>query len=193
MAQTEKIYEVVTDAEEIIRKLKEKYEDELWAVRPDIITVLGVSNKDRPKNSTKLACVIPVKGCTKALMQLNRVNTRYIIELYWSDWHKWNKAQKEAIMFHELLHIDHEIGKVVKHDVEDFKLMVDKMGYDWFDDPKLPSLLENKIVFNKSLRPNVPEDGQLEIDSGDEILEEPDQEQNDDSEGNESDEVDELF
>lgn len=195
MSQTEKTYEVVTEAEEIIKQLKEQYPDELWAIRPEIMTVLGVTNKDRPKNSKKLATVKSIKGTTKALMLLNRVDTRYVIEIYWTDWNAWSKAQKESVIFHELLHPDYEIGKLVKHDIEDFHIMIDKLGCDWFNDPKLPSLLDNKIKFDLNLRPNIPEDGPVEVDTGDEIIdkdkktEEPKSEETSE---NETDE-DELF
>ena len=107
-------------------------------------------------------------------MVLNRVNTRYIIELYCTDWNTWSKAQKESVIFHELLHPDYEVGKIVKHDVEDFQIMIDKLGCNWFGNKDLPSLLETKVDFDLSLRPNVPEDGGLEVDTGDEIVEDVD-------------------
>jgi len=191
MSQTEKLYEVITEAEEIVKQLKEQYPDELWAIRPEIITVLGVTNKDRPKNSKKLASVRSIKGTTKALMVLNRVNTRYIIELYCTDWNTWSKAQKESVIFHELLHPDYEVGKIVKHDVEDFQIMIDKLGCNWFGNKDLPSLLETKVDFDLSLRPNVPEDGGLEVDTGDEIVEDVDEEQTSKEENDEGPEIDE--
>ena len=170
MAQQEKIYEEVTEARKIVQDLCSEYPDEMWAIRPDTIITLGVSNKERPKGSTKLASIRPLKGATKALMQINNVGVRYLIELYWSDWNKWTEAQKNAVIFHELLHVDNEIGKTVKHDIEDFRMMVDKLGVDWFNDTDLPNLLLNKVEFDKSMRPNVPEDGNLEVDTGDEII-----------------------
>jgi len=169
MSQSEKIYEKIPEANEIIEELVDNYPDELWAIRPHMIEVLGVSNKERPKSSKTLASVRPLKGATKALMQINNVNTRYLMELYWSDWNAWSKSQKVAVIFHELLHIDSEVGKTVKHDVEDFRIMVDKLGVDWFNDSALPNLLSNKIEFNLNLRPNLP-DGDMELDGGDEIL-----------------------
>jgi len=190
MSQSEKTYEEVSEGMEICKKLCEMYPSELWAVRPEIVTVLGVSNKDKSEKNKKLAVCIPIKGVNKSLMQLNSINTRYVIELYWSDWNKWTKAQKVAIMFHELLHIDNEIGKTVKHDVEDFRLMVDKLGVDWFDEEDLPNLLENKVKFNLAMRANVPEDGHLEVNNGDDIFDPSDTEvpvDNKDSEGGDED------
>lgn len=170
MAQQEKIYEEVTDAKEMIEKLCKTYPEELWAVRPQLVTVLGVSNKERSENNRKLAVCRPIKGVDKALMQINNINTRYVIELYFSDWNQWSVRQKLAVLFHELLHIDSEVGKTVRHDVEDFRLMVDKLGVNWFDSDDLPNLLDEKVDFDLSMRPNVPEDGSLEVDTGDEIM-----------------------
>ena len=171
MAQQEKVYVEVTEAKDIIEKLCEKYPDELWAVRPKTIITLGVENKKRPESSTKLASVTPLKSATKALMMINNVNARYVIELFWNDWNEWNNAQKIAVIFHELIHIDHEVGKTVKHDVEDFRMIVDKLGVDWFNDKDLPNLLVEKVDFDLSMRPNVPEDSELSLDTGDEIVE----------------------
>ena len=90
--------------------------------------------------------------------------------MYWDDWNQWTPAQKLAVVFHELLHISFEFGKTVQHDVEDFRLMVDQLGVDWFNATDLPHLLNEKVAFNLNLRPNIPEDGGAKIDSGDEII-----------------------
>ena len=170
MAQSEKIYEKIPEAQEIITELAAKYTDELWAVRPDTVIVLGVSNKERPKSSTKLASIRPLKGATKALMLINNVKVRYLIELFCADWEEWTRAQRVAVIFHELIHIDCEVGKTVKHDIEDFRIMVDTLGVDWFNDKTLPNLLDAKVDFDLNLRPNVPDIDEPELDGGDEIL-----------------------
>jgi predicted metallopeptidase len=167
---SEKVYERVTEAEEIIKKLCEKYPDVLWAVRPNTVVALGVSNKERPKSSDKLAVIKPIKGSFKSLVQIYNIEARYIVELYYSDWNAWSEAQRVAVMFHELLHVASELGKTVKHDLIDFKVMIDKLGVDWIKNSSLPNLLNTKIDFNLALRPNVPEDGNLEVDTGDEIV-----------------------
>ena len=167
---SEKVYDRSTEAEEIIKKLCDKCSDVLWAVRPNTIVVLGVSNKERPKSCDKLAVIKPIKGSFKSLVQIYNIDARYIIEFYFSDWNAWNEAQKVGVIFHELLHVASELGKTVKHDLQDFKIMVDKLGVDWIKNPNLPNILTTKIDFNLALRPNVPEDGKLEVDTGDEIV-----------------------
>lgn len=171
MSQKEKTYEEVTDAKDMVKSLCEKYPNELWAVRPDTVIVLGINNKERPEKNTKLAACNPIKGVNRALMMLHNIGVRYVIEVYWSDWNKWTNKQKLALLFHELMHIDNEVGKTVRHDLEDFRMMIDKLGVDWFDNKDLPNLLDTKVDFNLAMRPNVPEDGKLEVDTGDEITE----------------------
>ena len=171
MAKQEKVWERVKDAEEIIEKLCKQYPEELWAVRPNTIAVFGVTNKERPKGNDTLALIRPIKGSYKTLVQSLKGEARYILEFYCSDYNAWSEAQKAAILFHELLHVDAELGCTVKHDLEEWKLVVDKLGVDYLKNKNLPNLLKEKIKFDISLRPNVPEDGKLEVDTGDEIVE----------------------
>lgn len=171
MAKQEKVWERVKDAEEMIGKLCKMYPDELWAVRPNTIAVFGVTNKERPEGNNTLAVIKPIKGSYKTLVQSLKGEARYILELYFSDYNAWNEAQKAAVLFHELLHVDAELGCTVKHDSEDFCLLLDKLGVSYMKNKNLPNLLKEKIKFDLSLRPNVPEDGKLEVDTGDEIVE----------------------
>lgn len=39
--------------------------------------------------------------------------------------------QIKILMFHELLHISEDNTKVVPHDLEDFKLIIDRFGTEW--------------------------------------------------------------
>ena len=169
MAKQEKVWEQVKSAEEMIEKLCKKYPDELWAVRPNTIAVFGVSNKERPKNNNVLATIKPIKGSYKSLVQSLKGEARYIIEMYCSDYNAWNPAQKAAVLYHELLHVDSELGCTVKHDLEDFKIIIDKLGVDYIKNKNLPDLLSEKVKFDLNLRPNVPEDDKS--DEGDEIIE----------------------
>ena len=170
MSQTEKTYSKVTEAEEMIEKLVKKYPELLWQIKPRIVTVLGVENKERSKNCHKLAQVKAVRGAEKAVMQIHNVDVRYIIELYWSDWNAWSVELKQWIVLHELLHVSFEIGKVIKHDCEDFRIILDAVGVDWTNKVDgLPNLLREDVKFNLNLRPNVPSEEEVEL-ANDEIL-----------------------
>ena len=70
----------------------------------------------------------------RTILADNNIPIRYVCELYWSDWNSWREKQKQWVLFHELLHIHHEIGKTIKHDLQDFRIVVEKGGIDWFND-----------------------------------------------------------
>ena len=155
MGNTEKQYSRVTEAEEIIVKLCEKQPDVLWTVKPNTVAVLGIENKERNEKNKILAKIKPIKGCEKAILQDNNIATRYIIEIYWSDYREWSEKKKQWVLFHELLHIHQDIGKSIKHDCEDFKIILDKVGVNWVDSDNLPNLIDDDIEFNLDLRPSL--------------------------------------
>ncbi|GAH08833.1 unnamed protein product [marine sediment metagenome] len=69
-----------------------------------------------------------------------------------------NSSKANPIIFHELQHIAMETGKTVKHDCEDFRMIIDVVGVDWSENPEnLPYLLNEKVKFNLNLRPNMVE------------------------------------
>ena len=51
-------------------------------------------------------------------------------------------AQLHALVFHELLHIDETFTKIVKHDLEDFKVIIDVLGTDWDTNPDVKDILD---------------------------------------------------
>jgi len=158
MANTEKVYSRVTDAEEMIKKICQKQPDVLWCVRPEMVAVYGVENKERPETCNVEAKIKPVKGVEKAVLQDNNIPIRYIINLYWSDWREWKETKRQWVLFHELLHIHHEIGKTVKHDCEDFRIILDKIGVHGYDADNLPNLVDGDVKFNLDLRPSLDEE-----------------------------------
>ena len=155
--KTEKTYSRVDEAEKLIGELCAKYPDELWAVRPSSIAVLGIENKERGKNNRVLAKITATHGANKALLKIYDVPIRHMVILYWSDWNKWTTEQKQWILFHELFHLHPEDDKLVKHDCQDFNIILDIVGINWVNS-KLPDLLAEKQKFNLNLRPNVQED-----------------------------------
>ena len=165
MGNTEKTYSRVTEAEEIIKKLCEKQPDVLWCVKPDMVAVLGIENKQRPEKNKVLAKIKPVKGCEKAILQINNIPIRYVIEIFYSDWNEWKERKRQWILFHELLHIHSEIGKTIKHDIADFKILVDKAGVNWLESDKLPDLVNDDVKFDLELRPSLVDIGEDESDN----------------------------
>ena len=155
MARTKRQYERLTQAEDIIKDLTFKYKDALWRITPSSIMVLSITNSERSDKNHCLAKVKLMKGVEQAVMELNNIKVRYVIELYGSDWKIWTQAQRQWILFHELMHVHEEGDKLIKHDCEDFKLILDAAGLNWVDDPNLVNMLNNKIDFDLDLRPGL--------------------------------------
>ena len=166
---TEKLYSRVTEAEDMIVKLCEKQPEVLWAVKPSIISVLGIENKERSEKNKTLVKIKPVKGVEKAIMQQNNVSTRYILELYWSDWNTWKAEKRQWIILQMLLHIHSEVSKIINPDCIDFKIVIDKVGVNWIDSTSLPNILEGDVKFNLELLPSLEDE---EGEESDEIPEE---------------------
>jgi len=154
MPAEEKEYAVIEEATEIIKQLKEVYEDELWTVIPEEVIVLGVSNKERPEKQKNLAKTRRFVGPIKAILEEFSIGKKYMIELYYSDWSIWTPARRQWILFKELLHIPNPNKKgLIKHDIEDFSVIMDAHGTShWFDQESLPDMLNgDKVEFNQDL------------------------------------------
>jgi len=173
----EKEYSVVEEASEIVVKLQQRYPKVLWAVIPEQVVVLGVTNKERPKTMRKLAKITRITPAYKALIRQLRGKVKYFIEVYFSDWHAWSNARRQWVIFHELVHIPgpDESG-LVKHDVEDFELVLDAVGLSWFERESLPDLLDGELFpFKESLsvrlhlKPENEQDGSAPEENPDEV------------------------
>ena len=159
----EPTYSIVEEGNEIIKKLVEKYPDILWAVgNPNSIQCYGIDNKEKPESSDVLAKIRPISGVFKAIFEKNNIPIKHVIEVYWSDFREWNLHKKEWVLFHECLHIcDPESKKMRRHNIEDFDLIIDKIGISRYDSDNLPDLLDEKPVeFDKRIvaRMQKPED-----------------------------------
>jgi len=148
----EKTFAIVPEAEVIITKLCEKYPKLLWGVDPKKIGVYGCDNQDKPESNKTLAKIRKVSGVMQAVFDKHNISIQYIIELYWSDWNRFNAQQKSWVMLHEILHIlDPDAKSLRKHNVEDFAVIVDKIGFD-YEQPGLPDLLgDTPVTFNETL------------------------------------------
>ena len=172
MGRKTRVYKKVEEADEMIKAMCKKQPDALWCVKPDTVTVMGIENIERSEKNHTLAKIKPIKGAEKAIFQVHNIPVRYVIELFWSDYNAWSTEQKQWIIFHELLHCHPDFEKTIKHDCEDFKLVLDKVGVDWTKRKDLPNLLIDEVKFNLDLRPGIDE--LTEDDEGDEIIDEED-------------------
>jgi len=199
---SEKVYSRVPEAEEIIVKLCEEYKDVFWAVRPEIVAVVGVENKTRGKKAVEkmpfYSKIKTITGPERKIIADSGVKIRYIIELYWSDWSEWKESQKQWVLAENILQIGSEVGKTVKHDCIGFKILLDIIGVEGVTNKKeIPNLLLSHVDFNLDLRPGL--DDLEEPIEKDEIEDEPevtpeDDKGDDDTAGeDESENPDEIF
>lgn len=149
---SEKSYSRVEEAELIIKQLKEKLGDLLYPVDPTGIIVMGIDDKPRPATTTKLASINKPSELWDTVLSVYKVPVAFVIELYWSDWHKWTASQKQWILLHEIMHIDDE-GKLIQHDVQDFRMIVDVVGTKWMAKTSLPNIIAGEIEFDKDTAP----------------------------------------
>lgn len=167
MGRKPNVYSKIAAADEMIKKLCEKHPKILWAVRPEQVVVLGIDNKERSKKNRTLAKIRPVKGTEKAIYQVNNIPIRYVCECYWSDWHLWSDKERKAILFHELMHVHPEGERTIKHDCEDFRVILgcSSLGVDWFKKGnKLPDLTEDDVEFDLNLLPAIDDEESEEDD-----------------------------
>lgn len=144
----------VMEGERIIEQLFIKYPKILWAVGdPRSIAVLGIENKERPKSSSALATISRIPSKMKALLEGDNAKLTYVIQLYWSDWHKWSVAQRQIILFHECMHISTKSSGMIDHDVKDFYIILDAVGLGYLNAKDLPDLLATDVEFDENLVP----------------------------------------
>ena len=153
----ERVYSVIDEASDIAEALVTRYEDVFWQVRLKQVSFLGVENKQPTKRSPAMK-VRGLKNAEKAVMLLNKVPTRYIVEFFWSDWSGWDDERKQWLVAKALLQVGIEEGQLIKPDCSEFRIILDKVGVDWDKnmDTVLPNLLDNDPVdFDLELRPGL--------------------------------------
>jgi hypothetical protein len=156
---SEKTYSVIDEGQKIVKKLCEIYPSVLWQVNPELVAVLGIENKEPTKRSKDFT-VRSVKNAEKAIFIMNKVRTRFIIETYWTNWNTWNSPRKEWTILNALLRVSRDEGKLIPPDCVDFRILLDKVSFDWdAEGVGLPSLTGGAPVeFDLDLRPGLDED-----------------------------------
>ena len=159
---SERLYTEVDEANDIARELTERYADVFWQVRLNQVSFLGVENK-QPTKRSPLMKVRGIANAEKAVMLINKVPTRYIVEFFWSSWHEWSDELKQWYVTKALLSISVEEGKLIRPDCTEFRIILDQVGVDWDQRTDLPNLLANaKVEFNLDLRPGLEDEDEDE-------------------------------
>jgi len=73
------------------------------------------------------------------------INYDFTITLYVNNNIGMSAEQIKILLFHELLHVGIDMGpdgdetySIIKHDLEDFKIIIDRYGTDWATNPLFP-------------------------------------------------------
>ena len=173
MGRTIRSYSKVDQANEMIKKLCEKYPEVFWSIQPEKITVMGIDNverSDRAIERSKIwSALRNVKGVEKAIFMENNIGIRYILEVFWADWNKWSDSLRLAVLTENLLEITPEVEKKNRPDCNGFRLLFDALGLQWkYDESdttgsKIPNLLMTDVKFDLELRPGLePEEEEIE-------------------------------
>ena len=170
MAREARTFSRIVEADAMIQALCDKYPEVLWSVRPSTVAIMGVDNQERTEKAMKknpvYAKLRPVKGAEKSIFQNNDIPIRFIVEMYWSDWHAWTSELKQMVIFNKMLEISPEDEKRNSPDCVGFRILMDKVGVTWdiSNGIGLPNLLQDDIKFDISLRPGLDTE---EDDGGD--------------------------
>lgn len=135
-----------TNYETIAKEIIEK-EPELKYIKDSRVKIAFLDS-DQSKKADKDKLVL---GECEKVAAKNKwaISYDFTITLFTPNLVGLSEAQIRIVLFHELLHVGIEPGpdgdelySVRKHDLEDFKLIIDRFGTDWASNKKLGSVKE---------------------------------------------------
>jgi predicted metallopeptidase len=145
----EKEYDLLVEGNQMVAALCQKYPKILWAVNPEHVIVLGITNKERPKKMKKLATIHRISAAMKTIIRaLGRKEVKYYVEVYCSDYSRWSNPRRQWVLFHELVHIPSPVdnGGLLQHDCQDWNGLIDFCGIDWWNKESLPDMLAGEAL-----------------------------------------------
>jgi predicted metallopeptidase len=138
-------YEVLDNAQILVKKIVDSFPDLFFEVNPDQVLVVGIQN-DPPASKSWLARIKNIRGIWKTLAEQHKLYTKFVIEIYTADYNSMNENQKAWIILHELLHITTmKSTEMFKHNVQDFSGIIKKIGPNAYLTSELPDLFKTKF------------------------------------------------
>lgn len=120
---SEGVYEInPIDIMDLVRKIIEEKKFN-FAEKMDLTEIQFIRVKNKKKR--KYADVRMVKYPTILF-----TNKKYLISIY-DSFYILPKNKQEIVLAHEILHIDFENNKLIDHDIQDFKEIIEMYGVDW--------------------------------------------------------------
>jgi hypothetical protein len=141
MPKQEPVWEFMDkEAGEIIRQLAEKYPEKFEHIDAEKIGCVAIGNKEPPESQDWDAKIL---GITEP--QLLYSKKTYVIEWFKSTWDSYNRAQRVAMLFRQLIRISPDFdGTLQKEDLKDCYCLVKAFGVGYMDSPALPDLTDQK-------------------------------------------------
>jgi hypothetical protein len=141
MPKVQPIWVINGEADAIVTKLVERNPEILGHVITDQIGVAMATGKDPAEDQDWDAKIEGIKQ-PEALFS----KKTYVVYFYKATWDKYDKRQRAAMIFRQLVRIPEEFdGKLLKEDLHDCRLLVKAFGLDYMTSPKLPDLTEQKV------------------------------------------------
>jgi hypothetical protein len=135
---------VHAEAHAIVTSLCSMYPNHLGHVDPKTIGCVAIVNKDKKEGQEDSK----IRGIRQPDSLFCTV--QYVVVFYQSTWENYNPAQRAMMLFKNLIRIpeneDGPDGSLLKHDLQDFKILVQAFGVDYMDNPELPDISANKQV-----------------------------------------------
>ena len=116
-------------------------EPELFYIKDSKVKIIYLESDQNKKDGTEKF----VYGECEKVAAKNRwaITSDFTITLFKNNLIGLSPEQIKILLFHELLHIGIDMGtdgeeiySVRKHDLEDFKIIIDRFGTEWAEKPK---------------------------------------------------------
>lgn len=144
MAQSKPEYETLKEFRTIAEKLVNKYPDVLDGIDSNLITCVGVKNKD-PKEGKGPFEIKPVPYP----IRLDNPFAYYIV-VNSQEWDTFDLKHKAALVFDALCCISKEDdGKVVPFDLKDHSVVIRTLGVDYMKRADIPDIMGSNVVWKK--------------------------------------------
>ncbi len=144
-------FEQSDDIKSIAEKLIDKFPNNFMNFNADEILFLMETTKS-PKKYADVRKVQPPYTYVTSV--------KFIITVYEKNILDFSDAQLHALVLHELMHIDDTFTKIVKHDLEDFRAIVDLFGSNWDSNPDIKDILQDEETEEL---PNTSNDDEIEL------------------------------
>jgi dephospho-CoA kinase len=126
-----KTYEISTEYRELAEEVISEREELAWL---ENVRIQYLTSQDNKTHNDKSVCgeCIKVEDIYKTFIPFD-----FLIVVYIPNVSKMTRSQRKMLMHHELLHIgfnntkEGKVFKVVPHDIEDFRAIIEKYGLDW--------------------------------------------------------------